>query len=99
VSDGFLVDYGALAAHVAAIDAIAERTRRAADTAQPLRRDAYGLVGQVFAGVADDASRTASRAVTELAESVRRHAEGVRTVRDACVAVERAIAEGFGGLR
>jgi hypothetical protein len=97
--DGFRVDSAALAAHVAAVDALADRTRRAADAARPLRRDAYGLVGQVFAGVADETARTGSRAVTELAEAVRRQADGVGIAHDGYATADHTIAEMLGEFR
>ncbi len=81
-----------VAAHATELDALAERARRAAGTAQPLRLDAYGLVGLGFASLADGASRTASRAVAELGETMRRHADGLCADRQAYVTVDQPIA-------
>jgi hypothetical protein len=99
VTDGFRVDRATVAAHAAELEALAERTTRAAALAQPLRRDAYGLVGQVFAGTADEASHTASRAVAELAESLRRQADGVRADVAAHAALDGVVAAVLQGLR
>lgn len=96
---GFGVARDALAAHVAEVDALADRAGRAAEAARPLQRQAYGLIGQVFADAADAASRTAVRSVADLAEAVRRHGDGVRIAHDMYVAVDEATAARLRELR
>jgi len=93
--DGFRVAGDVVAAHVAEVEALAERTGRAANAAQPLRRDAYGLLGQIFADTAERASRTASQGVAEMAAGVRRRGEGIRSTLDAYAAVDSACAKQF----
>lgn len=96
---GFRVDGEALEAHLAAVEALAERMRRAADAARPLRRDAYGLFGQWFADMADRASRTGSQGVAELADVLHRHCDGIRDSHAAYVHVDASWATYWEDLR
>jgi hypothetical protein len=97
--DGFRVAGDVVAEHVTEVEALAERTGRAANAAQPLRRDAYGLLGQVFADTAEGASRTASHGVADLAAAVRRRGEGVRSSHAAYAAVDGGCAKQLRELR
>ena len=99
MTEGFRAESPAVTAHAAELEALAERAARAAAIAQPLRSDAYGLVGQAFAGMADDAGRTGSRAVAELAEALRQQADGVRAHLEAYAATDAAVAGVLRGIR
>jgi hypothetical protein len=79
--DGFRIDDTALMWHAGSVNGLASRVRTAAGAARPLRRDAYGLVGQVFAEIADDSARTAAQAVADVAEALQRHGDGVEVSR------------------
>lgn len=97
--DGFRFDDAALSRHAQEVDALAVRLRPAADAGRPLGLAAYGVIGQVFAAAAVEATATASRSVAELAAGARALAGGVRaTVRD-YQEVERRVAAPFGGAR
>ena len=99
MSEGFRVDGEDLEAHLSRVETLAERTRLAAGTATPLRRDAYGLIGQLFAAMADGASRTASQGVADLAGVLHRHCNGIRDSRAAYVQVDASWAQYWEGLR
>jgi hypothetical protein len=95
--DGFRFDDGLLSQHAQDVDTFTARLRNAADAGRPLDLGAYGLIGQVFAASAIEATATASRSVAEIAEGGQALGDGVRaTVRD-YQEVERRIAEPFGG--
>jgi hypothetical protein len=99
MSDGFEVDDVALHAHAAQVDALAARMRAAAGAARPLDRSAYGQIGPVFAGTANEAARAGSLVVGNLAEQAWAIADGVRATCEAYQAVERGTTSGFGEWR
>ncbi|MCW2721224.1 type VII secretion target [Pseudonocardia sp.] len=83
MNDGFRVDDAAIAAHIGTVDAMASRVQVAAAAGRPLDVDAYGLVGQLFAGAAAEAAATGSAAVGDLARQATALVEGLRTSRAA----------------
>ena len=98
--DGFRFDGGLLSQHAQDVDTFTARLRNAADGGRPLDLGAYGLIGQVFAAAAVDATATASRSVAELAAGAQALGEGVRaTVRDYQEAERRVAAPFHGGIR
>jgi hypothetical protein len=97
--DGFRFDDVPVARHAQDVDALTARLRTAADAGRPLGLEAYGLIGQVFAAAAVDATATASRSVAQLADGAQALGDGVRaTVRDYQEAEQR-VAAPFGGSR
>jgi hypothetical protein len=97
--DGFRVDDTILSRHAEDVDALTARMRNAAGAGTPLGLGAYGVIGQVFAVAAVDATATASRSVAQLAEGAQALGDGVRaTIRDYQEA-ERRVATPFGGSR
>jgi Excreted virulence factor EspC, type VII ESX diderm len=96
MTDGFEVDDVALHTHAAQVDALAARMRAVAAAARPLDLDAYGQIGQVFAGAASEAARAGSLAVGSLAEQARAIADGVRATSEAYRAAERRTTTCFG---
>ena len=97
--DGFRFDDGILSRHAQDVDAFTARLRNTAGAGRPLGLGAYGLIGQVFAVAAVDATATASRSVAELAAGAQALGDGVRaTVRDYQEA-EKCVAAPFGGAR
>jgi hypothetical protein len=99
MSDGFEVDAVVLHAHAGQVDALAARMRTAAAAARPLDLDAYGLIGQVFAGAASEAARAGSVVVAGLAEQAEAIADGVRASGAAYRGIEDSTAVGWGGGR
>jgi hypothetical protein len=98
--DGFRFDDGPLSRHVQDVDSYTARLRTAADAGRPLGLGAYGLIGQVFAAAAVDATATASQSVAELAAGAQALGDGVRaTVRDYQEAERRVAAPFHGGIR
>jgi hypothetical protein len=94
--DGFRVDDTVLSRHAEEVDALTGRMRNAAGAGTPLGLGAYGVIGQVFAVAAVDATATASRSVAQLAEGAQALGDGVRsTIRDYQEA-ERRVAAPFG---
>jgi hypothetical protein len=94
--DGFRVDDAALSRHAQDLDVLTARLHAAAGAGRPLGLGAYGVIGQVFAAAAVDATATAARSVTELAEGAQAVGDGVRaTVRDYREAEQR-VATPFG---
>lgn len=99
MSDGFLVDGTAVEKHLGTMVELAADMQAAADMAQPLRRDAYGIVGQMFAATIDDTARIASNAVADMAKTFHDNAEALRRGYEAYVATDRVIAEQLGSCR
>jgi hypothetical protein len=94
--DGFRVDDGVLSRHAQDVDALTARLHLAGDAGTPLGLAAYGVIGQVFAVAAVDATATAARSVARLAEGGQALGDGVRAaVRDYQEA-ERRVAAPFG---
>jgi hypothetical protein len=93
--DGFHIDDTALMWHAGSVNGLASRVRTAAGAAQPLRRDAYGLVGQYFAESVDESARTAAQAVADVAEALQRHGEGVEVTRVNYGVADHTLAELF----
>jgi hypothetical protein len=95
MSEGFFVDGAAVEKHVAKMAELATDVRTAAGIAQPLRRDAYGLIGQLFAARIDETARAASQAVADIAEVVHRSGEGVQVGYESYRTIDRTIARLF----
>jgi hypothetical protein len=96
--DGFRYDDGPLSRHAQEVDAFTARMRNAAGAGTPLGLEAYGVIGQVFALAAVDATATASRSVAQLAEGTQAFGDGVRaTVRDYQETEQRVSAPFAGG--
>ncbi|TQM38072.1 hypothetical protein [Pseudonocardia cypriaca] len=94
--DGFRFDDGVLSRHGQEVDALTARLRNASGAGSPLGLEAYGVIGQVFAAAAVDATATASRSVAELAEGGRAIGDGVRAVVRDYQEAERRVAAPFG---
>lgn len=92
---GFEVDDAVLARHAQQVDALSGRMRDAAGAGRPLDLAAYGIVGQVFALAAVDATAAGSASVAELAELTREFGDGVRAVREDYLRVDRDNAATF----
>jgi hypothetical protein len=69
VSEGFAVDPMALKTHAEKVTAYAGHMRTAGKAAQPLGTDAYGLIGQVFAGAAVAGAQRTSAVVGRLSDT------------------------------
>lgn len=94
--DGFRVDDAALGRHAAEIDELTARMRTAARAGAPLGLGAYGLVGQLFAAAAVEATATTSRSVARLADSAHGLGDGVRATLRGYLDAERRAASTFG---
>ena len=94
--DGFRFDDGVLSRHGQEVDALTARLRNASSAGTPLGLEAYGVIGQVFAAAALDATATASRSVAELAEGGQAIGDGVRAVVRDYQEAERRVAAPFG---
>lgn len=92
---GFEVDDAVLAGHAEQVDALSGRMRDAAGAGRPLDLTAYGIVGQVFALAAVDATAAGSASVAGLAELTREFGDGIRTVREDYLRVDRDNAATF----
>ncbi|WP_219418263.1 type VII secretion target [Pseudonocardia nigra] len=99
MSGGFRVLGSDLAGHAAQVEELAERMRRAADAGRPLDRDAYGIVGQVFAEPAADSTRSASESIGVLADVTAAFAAGLRATSADYRDAEHGNATRFGAPR
>jgi hypothetical protein len=94
--DGFRVDDAALGRHAVEIDELTARMRTAARAGAPLGLGAYGLVGQLFAAAAAEATAATSRSVARLAEGAHGLGDGVRATLRGYLDAERRAASRFG---
>ncbi len=99
MNGGFSVDLAGLDVHAQEVDKLAERMRLAAAAGRPLGLAAYGVVGQIFALAAMDATDIGSASVGRVATTAQQIGDGVRATRDAYRDVEDSAAATFRGLR
>lgn len=78
---------------------VAAALDRVAHAGRPLDVDAYGLIGQVFAGSAAQAAAAGAEAVGRLAVAADGFAQDLRVTRDAYRDAERANIAVLGGVR
>lgn len=78
MTDGFTVDPAFLDGHATEVDGLAEQMRRVVEAGTPLDLDAYGLIGQVFARSAAEATRSGATTVRGLHEQIIALADAVR---------------------
>ncbi|MDN5919153.1 MAG: hypothetical protein L0I76_29345 [Pseudonocardia sp.] len=97
MSDGFAVEPGALRAHAEHVAQVEVRVGAAVPGSQTLSDDAYGVVGQVFAGAAVSAMATGSAAVADLRRALVVSAGGLRAVASDYENADLRIAGTFGG--
>lgn len=99
MNGGFAVDGAALEGHAREVDALADRLGVAADAGRrPIGADAYGVVGQVFAGAVASATGSASGGVARLAGTAAGVGDGIRAAaRDYFLAETRCTAAFRGG--
>ncbi|GEL18395.1 type VII secretion target [Pseudonocardia asaccharolytica] len=96
---GFAVDLTALGSHAGQVEVVADRLGAAADAGRPLSRDAYGLIGQIFADAAAETAARSSVVVSVMARAATSFADGVRYSGADYTAVERGVVTMFRGFR
>lgn len=97
MSDGFVVDPGAIRAHAGNVAQVEVRVGAAVPGPQTLSNDAYGVVGQVFAGAAVSAMATGSAAVADLRRALVGTVGNLRTLASDYENVDLRAAAMFGG--
>ena len=95
MSGGFRFD--GIDSHIADVAALSRRMTDVVAAAQPLDPGAYGIVGRVFAGAAQEAAGEAAVAVRCLAGTAAATVDELRRTRDAYLAAERAAAAALDG--
>lgn len=96
---GFRVDPDRLRTHATQVDGHAARVTEIATAAQPLGLQAYGLVGQAFAGTARQTAQACSAGVASLAALVQDFGDRLRRVAEEYRATDEAAAASFRGIR
>ncbi|MFC5995988.1 type VII secretion target [Pseudonocardia hispaniensis] len=99
MSGGFTVDLAELGTHAGQVDAVANRLATAADAGRPLSRDAYGLIGQIFADAAAETAARSSVLVRVMARAATLIADGVRCSGTSYAATERSNVARFREIR
>ncbi|MHA6781182.1 hypothetical protein ACVGOW_09335 [Pseudonocardia saturnea] len=95
--DGFL--FTGIDDHIAWVDEhVTAALRRVAQAGRPLDLDAYGLIGQVFAGSAAQAAAAGAEAVGRLAVAADGFARDLRLTHDGYREAERANLDLLGGV-
>jgi hypothetical protein len=97
--NGFTADPDRLRAHAQQVDALAERTRTAAEAGASLDRGAYGLLGQGVAAAVALASGLVVDTVAEQAVTLGGVGNGLRADAAGYADVERRHVARFGEIR